>query len=504
MSYFPLHAADCYKIGHPMMHPKDVVGLYSNFTARSSNLFPTNIQDDKTVFVGFQSFLIELQNSWETEFFQQPLEKVLKKYTKRVESILGPGACNFEHIESLHKLGFLPVRIKALPEGSRVNIGIPYFTIMNTVKGFGWLVGYLEDVLSCENWKPITAATIAYEAKQTLLEFAEATGGDTVFCNLQGHDFSLRGMSGVADAARTGIGHLSSFWGTDTIPAIDYIEEFYGCKGPIGLSVPATEHSVMCLGGEKGEFETYRRLIEDQYPKGIISIVSDTWDYFNVLTVTARALKDSIEARQPDAMGLCKVVFRPDSGKPIDIICGDLSAPAGSPEAKGSLECLWEVFGGTVNSKGFKVLNPKVGLIYGDGINLSNMWEILHRMETLGWCSSNIVFGLGSFTYQYITRDSLGMAMKATANIVQKTNEDGMVDEFVVPMQKNPKTSDGLKKSANGLLKVTLEGDDYVLHQNVTPEEEEQGELRTIWQDGTLLIHEDWDTIRSRIWKGKF
>lgn len=192
------------------------------------------------------------------------------------------------------------------------------------------------------------------------------------------------------------------------------------------------------------ELETFRRLVT-QYNSGVISIVSDTWDYFNVITNTATELKDLILNRVPDQFGLAKVVFRPDSGNPIDIICGDPEAPAGSKERKGSLQCLWEVFGGTLTSTGHKQLNQRVGLIYGDSITPQRMLDILARMEAEGWASANLVFGVGSYTYQYLTRDSLGFAMKATW---------GIRDGQEVFLSKDPKTDNGTKKSARGRVAV--------------------------------------------------
>jgi len=342
-------------------------------------------------------------------------------------------------------------------------------------------------------------------------------------------------MSGIHDSAQSGAGHLLSFLGTDSIHSIDYLEDYYNAAGTfVGGSVPATEHSVMCMGGMDDEFETFRRLIEDVYPSGIVSIVSDTWDFWGVVGLGGfgERLKDTILARRPDAMGMAKTVFRPDSGDPVRIICGyrytdvaSLNADAiasaleagydavrhqgkyfaiepmganSSPkltqleenEAKGSLECLHDIFGGTVTAKGYKVLNERVGLIYGDSITLERAQAILAGMKAKGFASNNMVFGIGSFTYQYCTRDTFGSAVKATYGVVKGVGR---------PLFKDPKTDGGTKKSAKGLLRVEKEGDDFVLHEMQTPEQEKTGALRPVFHDGKIENEETVATIRQRL-----
>lgn len=308
--------------------------------------------------------------------FKQPKDKVVAAYKRRMDSSLGEGAVPVDHIEALHDLGYLPLRIKALPEGSRVNMRVPVLTVINTDPRFFWLTNYIETVLSAELWKSCTTATIAYEYKRLLTQYAVKTGAPLDFVPVQGHDFSSRGMSGIYDAAQSGVGHLTSFIGTDSVASIDYAEEYYNATGVIGVSVPATEHSVMCMGTEDSELETFKRLICQLYPSGVVSIVSDTWDFWRVITEFTVALKPEILARQPNALGLAKLVFRPDSGDPVKIICGDPDAEVGSRAYKGAVECLWEVFGGTTTDQGYKVLNERVGLIYGDSITLDRAQRI--------------------------------------------------------------------------------------------------------------------------------
>jgi nicotinamide phosphoribosyltransferase len=277
--------------------------------------------------------------------------------------------------------------------------------------------------------------------------------------------------------------------GTDTVPAIEYLERFYyGRDTFVGCSVPATEHSVMCAGGEDSEKETIRRLITKVYPKGIVSIVSDTWDFWNTISVTAAELKEEILARQVNEIGLAKVVFRPDSGDPVKIICG--TGLDDSPEGKGAIEVLWDIFGGEINAQGFKILNPRVGLIYGDSITLARADAILKGLRNKGFASCNVVFGVGSYTYQYVTRDTYSLAMKATHAVIKGENR---------PLFKNPKTDNGTKKSARGYLRVELENGKYVCYDNQTFEQQCGGELRTVFCNGAKIGIVTLEEIRERV-----
>ena len=493
MNVFPLHATDFYKTGHPSQYPDGSEYVYENFTARSDKLFsnPAAIPfDHKVVFFGLQYVLKELLiETWNKNFFEQPLEKVIARYKRRMDLALGPDMVPMAHIEALHKLGYLPVRIKALPEGARVAMRVPLFTITNTVEGFGWVAGYLETSISAELWQIFTSATTAYQYRRLLDEYADKTGAPKDFVQWQGHDFSARGMAGIVAGAASGMGHLLSFTGTDTIMALDFLEAYYhGEETFIGGSVPATEHSVMCMGGMATEIETFSRLINVVYPKGIVSIVSDTWDFWKVLTVYALELKDDIMAREG------KVVFRPDSGDPVKIICGDSDALVDSPAYKGAVECLWEGFGGTETEKGYKVLDSHVGLIYGDSITLTRAEAILRGLEAKGFSSSNIVFGVGSFTYQFVTRDTFGSAIKATWGQVNGTARN---------LFKRPKTDDGMKNSAFGLIRIEYENGEYVMYDGQTPEQEAQGVLTTVFEDSKLIVDHKIADIRDRLLKGK-
>ncbi|MCU4580914.1 nicotinate phosphoribosyltransferase [Acinetobacter gyllenbergii] len=488
----PLNAIDFYKADHRRQYPVGTEYVYANFTPRSSRLAKMLPDfDDKIVFFGLQGFIKHfLIETWNEGFFNQPKAKVVAAYKRRMDNSLGEGAVPVEHIEALHDLGYLPLKIKALPEGSRVNIKVPVLTIINTDPNFFWLTNYIETVLSAELWKSCTTASIAYEYKRLLTQYAEKTGAALDFVAVQGHDFSSRGMSGIYDAAQSGVGHLTSFIGTDSVASIDYAEEYYNATGVVGVSVPATEHSVMCMGSEESEIETFRRLICELYPAGVVSIVSDTWDFWRVITEFSVELKAEILKRQPNALGLAKVVFRPDSGDPVKIICGDPDAERDSPAYKGAVQCLWEIFGGTETAQGYKVLNERVGLIYGDSITLERAQNILKGLEAKGFASNNLVFGIGSYTYNYLTRDSFGFAVKATW---------GQVNGVGRELFKDPVTDSGVKKSAKGLLRVEQTENGFELFDQQSFEQEKMGTLQTVFENGQLLRECSLDQIRERL-----
>lgn len=498
MKLNPLTCIDYYKADHRRQYPTGTTLVYSNFTPRSVKYLPKiEGTDDKVVFFGLQyfikHFLIEVFNEG---FFKLKKETVVGQYKRRMDTSLGKDAIPIDHIQALHDLGYLPISIRALPEGAIVKEKIPLFTIENTLPEFFWLVNYLETILSAFNWKSCTSATIARKYKQLATKFYEKTGADKSFIQFAFHDFSFRGMGGPQDAVMSGAAHLLSFVGTDTVAAIDFLEQYYGAdaeKELIGCSVPATEHSVMCMGGKDDEIKTFERLITELYPKGIVSIVSDTWDFWSVVRpgdgIMAQ-LKDKVMARS-GGLPVDRVVIRPDSGDPVKIIVGDQEAEPGTPEFKGAVQCLWETFGGTETSNGYKVLDSHVGLIYGDSITLQRAEAIFRGLQNNGFAASNVVFGIGSYTYVYQTRDTLGFAMKATA---------GEVNGKFVEIFKDPVTDDGFKKSAKGYLAVykDVNGELYLKDQ-VTLEEKNNSELKEVFRDGTLLIEHKLSDIRARL-----
>lgn len=477
---------DFYKTDHRRQYPENTEKVYSNFTARISR-----IEGIENVVVFGTTYFVEdfLVRRFNQSFFQADKAKVIGQYKRRMDTSLGLNSIDTKHLEELHDLGFLPIHIKALPEGTLCPLKVPILTITNTHPNFAWLPNFLETLLSTALWHPVTSATIAYEYRKKLEKYAKMTSDIPEFVKWQGHDFSMRGLPGLEASCASGGAHLTCFTGTDTIPAIDWLEHFYAAdpeKDIVGGSVPATEHSVMCLGGQETEYDTYHRLLTKVYPKGIVSVVSDTWDYWKVLTETIPALKDVIMGRDG------KLVVRPDSGDPALIICGDPNAELGSPAWSGTVKILWDIFGGTINSKGYKQLDPHIGVIYGDSITLEKCEQICRGLKELGFASTNMVFGIGSYTYQYVTRDTFGFAMKATY---------GVVNSKPMEIFKDPLTDGGVKKSAKGLLRVDkneISGEIY-LNECVSEEAERGGMLKTIFKNGIVSNKATLAEVRFRI-----
>ncbi|MBC9927290.1 nicotinate phosphoribosyltransferase [Leucobacter sp. cx-169] len=484
---YPLMLTDVYKLGHKAVY--ELAGnteiVYSNWTNRGSRIPGV----EHVVHFGLQAFLAKLED-WFAPFFAADEDEVASLYEERLAQILGPNNIGSDHIRALHRKGYLPLTFSAVPEGTPVPLRVPSFTFENTDPDFFWLTNYIESVISAEVWQPSTSATIAREFRHILETGAARTGAPIEAVDWQGHDFSFRGMSSVDTAAASGAGHLLSFTGTDSLPSLDWIEQYYGGDYIAG-SVAATEHSVMCTGAAVfGERELFSRLI-DLYPTGIFSVVSDTFNLWDVMTEFLPAMKERILARDG------KMVIRPDSGDPADILCGTASWPTvgANPAERGVVELLWDTFGGTVNEAGFKVLDPHVGAIYGDSITRERAQNIIDRLATKGFASTNVVFGVGSFTYQYNTRDTFMSAVKATWALVDGVGYD---------LQKDPITDSGMKKSARGRLAVFPDenGELYLVEQ-ATAEQEAASELQPVWTDGRFIRKQTFAEVREVLGSSK-
>lgn len=526
----PTLLTDGYKADHRRQYAPGTKTVMSNLTPRGSRVSGS----DSVVLFGLQYFIKKyLIEDWGVNFFSRPKDEVVAKYVRRLNSYLPPGSVDLigtDHIEALHDLGYLPLAIYAIPEGRRVPVRVPQAVVVNTHEDFYWLTNHIETILSTTIWGPCTSATTASQYRDLLEMYAKCSDPQALECgdlpfsfvDLQGHDFSFRGMFGLEAAQMSGAAHLLSFKGTDTIPAIDFLEEYYNAdceKELIGCSVPATEHSVMCSNTQEGELEMFERLITEVYPFGIVSIVSDTWNFWEVIDPNGgilEQLKDKIEARDG------KVVIRPDSGDPVKIVTGytadevrpnddgtytiiESDRVIHETEFKGLIQCLWEIFGGTENELGFKKLSDKIGAIYGDSITLERARQISERLMANGFASTNIVYGIGSFTYQgaiepnaIVTRDTYGYAVKAT--YIEKY--DDSYGHSGVPIFKDPITDDGTKKSAKGITAVfENEYGEYYLKDEASWEELHNCALDLVFKDSALHRDMTLSEIRENIKK---
>lgn len=490
------HAAlqtDSYKLFHRFAYDPEITKVYSNFTSRNGKL--SNVPNNAEVaFVGLQYFIKDhLIAEWNDTFFNIPKEQAIRNFKRYTNSLLGQDY-DASHFEALHDLGYLPLEIKALPEGTLVPYGVAPVTFVNTIDGFQWLSNYIETVFSTENWPIQTSATTSFAyLKNTVASFKRA-GLPLDLVPFMCHDFSFRGMFGRHAAAMSGFGHLCSFAGSDVLPAMAFAEKYYNANVDtelVAASVPATEHSTttsyilakaQSAGISKLQAEIeYIRYLMTVVPTGILSHVSDSFDFWTFVTEGLTAIKSEIMQRQG------KLVIRPDSGDPVLVICGN---PDGSTEAerKGLIETLWDIFGGSESPAGLRILDDHIGAIYGDSITLQRQQQIIERLEAKGFAAL-VVLGVGSYSYQYVTRDTHGSAVKAT--YVEKTGAG-------INVFKDPVT-DKNKKSACGMLRVERENGKLVQYDQQTPEQEKQGELRTVFLNGHLVTETSLKEIRHRL-----
>lgn len=481
--------SDTYKHTHPRMYPRNLKKLVSSLIARKN----MSEEFDKMVFAGLQPFIMDyLIKGFNEQFFNLPLAYVEKVYKKYMGVQIGVENTEWDSIAALHELGYLPLEIRALPEGSVVNMGIPVVEMTNTHPDFAWVVQWVECVLQAELWAPCAYATIGKAYHDLAAKYYEETAVDAN-PYMAMSDFGMRGMSCMEDSIRASAGWLLSFDKTSTIPALPYIDKYYFAecaKNGIGRGGVSTEHSVMganyALDGDEITF--VKRLLTELYPNTSFSMVSDTYDYWNMVENIIPACKKEILAHNG------KLLIRPDSGDMVEITIR-------------TIKSLWDNFGGTINSKGYKVLDPHIGLIYGDGCTLNRVREIYEQLKQLGFAATNVVFGVGAFCFHalfdssnkmtVITRDTFGMAMKATYG------EFGNEKLFIY---KDPKTDEGnLKKSYKGCCQVLQsENGDFVCYdENVGWVPDVLTCLETVFKDGKLVKTQTFAEIRHRLYGGK-
>ena len=486
----PMLLIDFYKAVHAEMLPKNITKSVSYFTPRMSRVK----RWDNVVLFGLQGFIkTYLIDYFNNEFFNKPFDEVMSEYKRIMDATLGKDAYKIEKIEALHKLGYLPIKIVSLPEGTTVPMHVPMFGITNTHPDFAWLPQSLESLISAEMWHPMLAATVGATYRDIVNEYYDKTCDDNVPRARALGAFDFRGEECLESAVKAGAGWCLSFLNTATVPTIPYLEEMYNCdctKEPIAFGSPSTEHSVMCsnYAVDGNEITLLRRLLTEIYPNTSFSAVLDSYDYWNIIDNVLPQLRDEIMNHNG-----C-MLMRGDSGDCVEVVTKTVFK-------------LWEHFGGTINSKGYKVLDPHVKAIYGDSITVQRCEEIYKILEENGFACSNVALGVGSFSFQCIeedgilkpfTRDTFSSCIKATYC---------EIDGVPTPIFKNPKDG-GFKKSQKGCCAVYQSAEDTLTFVDGKTWNEAVSDnanlFRTVFEDGKMTKEYTLSEIRNILHGGKF
>lgn len=493
----PMLLIDFYKAVHAEMLPKGITKSVSYFTPRMSRVK----RWDKLVMFELQGFIkTYFIDYFNKEFFGKSFPMVMADYRRIMDAALGADAYNIKKIEQLHMLGYLPIEIVALPEGTLVPVHVPMFGITNTHPDFAWLPQALESLISAEMWHPMIAATVGYTYRQIVNEYYDKTCDDNISRARALGSFDFRDEECLQSAVKAGAGWCLSFLNTATVPTIPYLEQMYNCdctKEPVAFGSPSTEHSVMCsnYAVDGDEISFLRRALTEIYPNTSFSCVCDSYDYWNVVDNILPQLKKEIMEHNG-----CFLV-RGDSGDPVDVVTKTVFK-------------LWKHFGGTINSKGYKVLDPHVKAIYGDSITVQRCEEIYKILMENGFACSNAALGVGSFSFQCIeedgilkpfTRDTFSCCIKATYC---------EINGEPYPIFKNPKEG-GFKKSQKGCCVVYRELDSDLLPNSVEIKHIDGctwGQavanpcnlLETVFKDGKLVKEYSLAEIRERLHGGNF
>lgn len=503
---------DFYKCCHSEMLPKGITKSVSYFTPRKSRveMWPNVVN------FGLQAFIKEwLIDNFNRNFFKKELHEVVDEYCRVLNNTFGEGIYSSEKVANLHKLGYLPVEIWSLPEGVKVPMHVPIFGITNTHSDFAWLPQALESLISAELWYPMITATVGNTYREIVNKWYDKTCEDTLPKRRALGNFDFRGDMGVDAALKAASGWLLSFVNTATVPVIPYMEKMYNCNcetEEVGFGAISTEHFVMCsnsaldtLNNPDDDYQYkdidphrervfLKRLLTELYPNNSFSCVCDSYDYWNVVNNILPTLTYEIMNHNGT------LLVRGDSGDCVDIVTKTVFK-------------LWDLFGGTVNSKGYKVLDSHVKALYGDSITVERAEKIFSILEANGFAASNVSLGVGSFSMHCIeengelkpfTRDTFSSAIKA----VYAEFNNG---EIKLPIYKDPKTDrdtgDGFKKSQRGCCVVRYDGTQYVYNDGFDWDEtcaNPMNELRCVFKDGELLIDESLDTIRQRLNNNEF
>lgn len=486
----PMLLIDFYKAVHAEMLPTKITKSVSYFTPRMSRVRMWN----KVVMFGLQGFVkTYLIDYFNERFFERPIDEVISEYERIMDASLGKGVYGLQKIKDLHALGYLPIEIWALPEGTKVPMHVPMFCITNTHDDFAWLPQALESLISAEAWHPMLAATVGATYRDIVNKFYDETCDDSVSRNKALGSFDFRGEECTDSAIKAAAGWCLSFVNTATVPVIPYLEKLYNCdctKESVAFGSPSTEHAVMCsnYAVDGDEITLLKRLLTEIYPDTSFSAVLDSYDYWNVIDNVLPQIKPEIMTHNG-----C-MLMRGDSGDCIEVVTKTVFK-------------LWDEFGGTINSKGYKVLDPHVKAIYGDSITIQRCERIYEILKDNGFAASNVALGVGSFSFQYVeedgilkpfTRDTFSSCIKATYC---------EIDHKPYPIFKNPKEG-GFKKSQKGCCLVYKNDNGELYYKDEYTWEEascnSKQELKAIFRNSELLIDDSLANIRNRLHNNNF
>ncbi len=452
-------ATDSYKHSHFLQYPPEAAVISAYAEARLNSF------TDKLVFVGLQPYLMNLLG--------KPISAADIDEADALCTAHGVpfNRAGWEAILNEHG-GYLPIQIKALPEGMVVPCGVPLVQVENTDPRMPWLSTFIETALLRAIWYPTTVATLSWKCKAIIRAGLEKSSDDVAGqLPFKLHDFGARGVSSAESAALGGLGHLVNFMGTDTLEGILAARRYYGAEDMPGFSIPAAEHSTMTSWGRTREADAYENMLDSFAGEGrIVAVVSDSYDLdAAVADIWGGSLKDKVLTRQGT------LVVRPDSGDPVE-----------TPIR--TVKKLWEKFGGITNSKGYKVLDPHVRVIQGDGMNIDSIAHLVNGMIEEGFAIDNIAFGMGGGLLQLVNRDTLRFAMKANA----MQNKDGVWHD----VSKEPAT-DPTKGSKAGRQAVVREGGTLVA-KRLDAVEAGTDLLMPVWRNGELLVRHGFAELRAR------
>lgn len=486
----PILLIDFYKAVHAEMLPAKITKSVSYFTPRMSRVRMWN----KVVMFGLQGFVkTYLIDYFNERFFERPIDEVISEYERIMDASLGKGVYGLQKIKDLHALGYLPIEIWALPEGTKVPMHVPMFCITNTHDDFAWLPQALESLISAEAWHPMLVATVGATYRDIVNKFYDETCDDSVSRNKALGSFDFRGEECTDSAIKAAAGWCLSFVNTATVPVIPYLEKLYNCdctKEPVAFGSPSTEHAVMCsnYAVDGDEVTLLKRLLTEIYPDTSFSAVLDSYDYWNVIDNVLPQIKPEIMAHNG-----C-MLMRGDSGDCIEVVTKTVFK-------------LWDEFGGTINSKGYKVLDPHVKVIYGDSITIQRCERIYEILKDNGFAASNVALGVGSFSFQCVeedgilkpfTRDTFSSCIKATYC---------EIDHKPYPIFKNPKEG-GFKKSQKGCCLVYKNDNGELCYKDEYTWKEvscnSKQELKAIFRNSELLIDDSLANIRNRLHNNNF